>query len=305
MFIGIDIGGTNLKFATFNLSGKIITKGILKTNTNNIEKKIEDFIDHSKENFFRNKDVEGIGICIAGLLDKNKNLLNSPNLQNFSYSSFIKFIKTKFKNIPINIMNDANAAAMGEYVFGFKLKYSSIFLLTLGTGIGGAFIQNGSLWEGSFGTASEIGHTCIEAGGLKCNCGSNGCLESYFSGWAIEKKAKQQAKLYPNSRIGKLNQFSPLDISKLCDSGDKRSKQIWKYAGAYLGIALSNIINLHNPETIILAGGLIKAKNHFLPYSLKECEKLSLNDLFKKTNIKIGKLGIWSGTYGSIQIFAN
>lgn len=305
MLIGIDIGGTYLKTAVFDSSGKMICNLIIETNTINLEKNIKNFINSSKKQLFKNKKIKGIGISVAGLLDKKKKLVDSPNLQNFTFSKFIQFFKKEFKNTPMNIMNDANAAAIGEYTFGFKRKYSSIFLLTLGTGVGGAFINNRSLWEGSTGTASEIGHTCLERNGLFCHCGAQGCLESYFSGWAIEKKAKKIAKLYPNSKIGKLNHFSPLEISRLCDSGDKRSKKIWKDSGAYLGIALSNIINLLNPETIIITGGLTKAKNHFLPYSLQKCEELSLGDLFKKTNIKVGKLGVWSGTFGSIQIFTN
>ena len=305
MLIGMDIGGTNSKVAIFDSSGKILTKNIFKTNIPELETEIENFICDSKVEYFPNKDISGIGISLAGLIDKNKNHMSSPNLPDFTFSKFIQFFKKQFKKVPINIMNDANAAAMGEYNIGFKKKYSSIFLLTLGTGIGGAFVNNGSLWEGNSGTASEIGHICIKVNGNLCHCGSKGCLESYFSGWAIEKKAKKIARIYPNSKIGKLKQLTPLEISTLSNSGDKKSKQIWEDSGIYLGIAMSNIINLINPETIILTGGLIKAKKHFLPYSLKKCEELSLPNLFKKTNIKMGKLGIWSGTHGSIHCFVN
>tara|TARA_Y100000588_G_C14266646_1_gene930228 strand:- start:1410 stop:2327 length:918 start_codon:yes stop_codon:yes gene_type:complete len=303
MLIGIDIGGTNLKLAIFKLSGKIVNKKIFKTAETEIEKNLTKFITQSKIKFARKKNIFGIGISVAGLLNKNKKLVNSPNLPNFKFSKFMQFLKGEFPNVPISIMNDANAAAIGEHSIGFKKKYSSIFLLTLGTGIGGAFINNHSLWEGNFGTASEIGHTCIKANGNLCNCGVKGCLESYFSGWAIKKRAETFAKLYPKSKIGKLEKITPLEISNLCRLGDKRSKEIFKESGVYLGIAMSNIINLINPETIILTGGLTKARKYFLPYSLQKCEELSLDGLFKKTKINIGKLGIWSGTYGSIQTF--
>ena len=303
MLIGIDIGGTNLKSAIFKLSGEIVNKKIFKTSDPELEKNLTKFINQSKIKFDTGNNIFGIGISIAGLLNKKKKLVDSPNLPNFKFPEFMQFLKRELKEVPINVMNDANAAAIGEHTVGFKKKYRSIFLLTLGTGIGGAFINNHSLWEGSFGTASEIGHTCIKANGNLCNCGVKGCLESYFSGWAIEKKARRIAKLYPKSSIAKLELISPLKISNLCKLGDKRSQEIWKESGTYLGIALSNVINLINPETIILTGGLTKAKKYFLPYTLKKCEELSLKNLYKNTNIKTGKLGIWSGTYGSIQTF--
>lgn len=185
------------------------------------------------------KCLMGIGVAVAGVLDLDAgNIVESPNLPTLSGVPLLGMLEEAFSPIPLQMMNDANAAALGEYFAGAGEEYESMFILTLGTGVGGGLVQNGEIWRGSSGMAGEIGHMIIEKNGKPCTCGSRGCLEAYFSSWALERDAKDHAERHPDSAIWALDKISSISLSELAGSGDDEARAIWENGGYALGSTL-------------------------------------------------------------------
>ncbi len=304
IYVGFDLGGSFLKASSFGLDTQLLerlsldTKHCLKT---------QDYLDLFKEAatiLSSNKRLHGIGIAVAGVLDSDAGVIvESPNLPALSGIPLLGMLEDDFSPAVVNMMNDANAAALGEYFAGAGKGHESMFIVTLGTGVGGSFIQNGEVWGGASGMAGEIGHVIIEKNGKSCTCGSRGCLEAYFSGWSLEREARAHAEKYPDSAIASTSHISPRVLAELAATDDQASKSIWKTGGGALGVGIANIINLLNPECIVLAGGLVNAKEYFLPAAQKSWEKNSFEQAQNSSKVLVGKLGVWAGVRGSIQPF--
>ena len=267
----------------------------------------EDYLDLFKDaikSLSTGKHLKGIGVAVAGVLDLDAGkVVDSPNLPALCGVPFLGMLKDVFSPIPLQMMNDANAAALGEYFAGAGAGYESMFIITLGTGVGGGFVQNGEIWQGVSGMAGEIGHMVIEKNGKPCTCGSRGCLEAYFSSWALERDAKTHAEQHPDSAIGSLGTISPIFLAELAGSGDLESRAIWENGGHALGVGIANIMNLLNPASIVLVGGLMNAKEHFLPSAQRAWEANSFEQASSSSKVFWGKLGEWAGVRGAIQPF--
>ncbi len=267
----------------------------------------EDYLDlfkYAAKSLSSNKHLKGIGIAVAGVLDTDAGkIVDSPNLPTLSSVPLLGMLEDTFSPVPLQMMNDANAAALGEFFAGAGEGYESMFILTLGTGVGGCFIQNGEIWSGASGMAGEIGHMVIEKNGKQCNCGSRGCLEAYFSSWSLEKDAKAYAEQHPDSAIGTLEKISPISLSELAGSGNIEARAIWENGGYALGIGVANIMNLLNPASIVLVGGLVNAREHFLPTAQKAWEENSFEQASQSSKVILGILGEWAGVRGAIQPF--
>ena len=303
-YVGFDLGGSSLKASSFSLDGELQERCSIDTQRC---LKAEDYLGLFKDaakSLSSNKCLKGIGVAVAGVLDSDAGrIIDSPNLPALCGVPLLRMLKDTFFPIPLQMMNDANAAALGEYFAGAGVGYQSMFMMTLGTGVGGGFIQNGEIWRGASGMAGEIGHMVVEKNGKPCTCGSRGCLEAYFSSWALEKDAKAYAARHPDSAIGSIDKITPLPISELAGSGDHAAKRIWKNGGHALGVGIANIMNLLNPECIVLVGGLMNAKDHFLPSAQKAWEENSFEQARSSSKVLLGELGQWAGARGAIQPF--
>ena len=302
IYVGFDLGGSFLKASSFGLDGELQERCSMDTQRC---LRPEDYLDLFKDaakSLSSNKHLKGIGVAVAGVLDLDAGkVIDSPNLPALCGVPLLGMLEDFFSPIPPQMMNDANAAALGEFFAGAGVGCESMFILTLGTGVGGGFVQNGEIWGGASGMAGEIGHMAIETNGKPCTCGSRGCLEAYFSGWALERDARNHAERYPDSAIGLIDKISPASLSELADSGNFEARTIWENGGYALGIGIANIMNLLNPERIVLVGGLVNAKEHFLPTARMAWEERSFEQSSSSSKVVLGKLGEWAGVRGAIQ----
>ena len=283
-FIGIDIGGTKIVFVLMR-NKKVIRK--VRVDTPKNKRELIRVLIENIENLKGFQKIEGAGIGVAGTLDKKREkILNSPNLKYLNNFPLVKVLAKRLK-LKVVMENDTNCFALAEATLGQGKGKNLVFGITLGSGIGGGLVIDSEIYKGGFGGAGEIGHTIIKFDGLKCTCGNLGCFEVYAS-----KKFFEKRKLLPKK------------LEKTADQGNKKAKKVFREYGKYLGIGIANIVNLLDPEIIIIGGGIARAHKHFLPETKKEAKKRILSPLGKKSlQIKMSKLGEKSAAVGAALLF--
>lgn len=299
--IGIDIGGTNTKTVLASEDGKVLSS--LQTPTlaasgespisieNILVNNLKDFLDSDETKSALSgvsADIAGIGIGVAGIIDRQKGeVIQSPNISNLNGVPLRARFEKEF-NLPVVVENDANAYAYGEKWVGAGKDLDNFVLLTLGTGLGGGIIYNGSLYEGPV----EIGHMTIVPSGRYCTCGSYGCLESYASGRAIVERVISSLEKGADSMLtercnGNFYKVTSELIYNTALDGDSLSREVFREAGQFLGIGIANLINILGLEAVIIGGGLIGAWDMFVEELKKEAMKRAFKPL--TANIKILK----------------
>jgi len=282
--IGVDIGATKISFVLMKnwrliKRRKILTpkdRGVLiKTLKENIERLIAD-LPKSK--------ILGIGIGIPGPLSKKGDLiLNPPNLTCLKNFPLAKIIEKELR-IKTKMANDVNCFTIAEATIGAGKGAGVVFGITLGTGVGGGIVINGKIYQGAFSSAGEIGHATINFDGPKCTCGSYGGLEEYCS----ERFIKREAGV------------SPKELEKKARNGNKKAINIFEKLGYFLGIGVSNIIDILSPEIVVIGGGIAKAGKFFLKSVRKSAQSWSISPVSKKyVTIKKAKLGDFAGAIGA------
>jgi glucokinase len=280
--VGVDLGGTLVKLALVNEHGKISDRAQIGTvkDPRTLVKALRVAVDK-----WLHRPLQGTGIGVAGDVDPQKGVVRfSANLgwKNVRLADF--FCQAKFPS-PVVMDNDATAAAWGAYHLELGGRSKNVVVLTLGTGVGGGLIFDGRLYRGATGTAGEVGHMTVEEGGALCACGSHGCLEAYLGGAAIVRWAR--AAYEKKGRAA-----SPLDPKVLEDrarAGDPVAKEVWRRASRALGTALTNLVNLVNPDTILLTGGLAKGAPLFLPDALKQMKRSAFKTPARAVRVVLAK----------------
>ncbi|WP_379967740.1 ROK family protein [Epilithonimonas sp. UC225_85] len=268
--IGIDIGGTNTKFGLVNHRGEILAKGSIKTEE---YKQVEDFIEALYVNIkplidevSTNTTLDGIGVGAPNANYYTGTIELAPNLPWKGVVPFAELMTKKF-GVPCKMTNDANAAALGEMMFGAARGMKDFIMITLGTGVGSGIVASGSLIYGHDGFAGELGHTVVKPGGRKhWSTGSEGSLEAYASATGIAITAKKFRAEFPDSM---LNQYPEENINsktvhECALKGDPTAIEVFRYTGQKLGEALANFVMFSSPEAILLFGGVIKAGDFLL-----------------------------------------
>lgn len=263
--LGIDIGGTNTKYGLVNHRGEILEKGSLKTDE---YPEVEDFINalydkvsplimkHCGQSHF-----DGIGVGAPNANYYTGTIEQAPNLRWKGVVPFAKLMTEKF-DVPCKMTNDANAAALGEMMFGAARGMKDFIMITLGTGVGSGIITNGKLIYGHDGFAGELGHTVVKPGGRKhWSTGSEGTLEAYASATGITITAKKMRAEFPNSMLNAYPEeaIDSKIVFDCAEKGDPTAIEIFRYTGQKLGEALANFVMFSSPEAILLFGGVIKA----------------------------------------------
>ena len=301
--IGVDLGGTNLRVALVSRDWQVVKK--IKEPSAGLAGG-GDVIQLMKESIseLMSPEVEGIGIGVAGVLDRRENRITmSPNIPPLTGYSFNDLDYP----VPVYVENDANAAAHGEARAGAGRNFRNFVLMTLGTGIGGGIIYNGELLK----VAAEVGHMSIVADGKKCFCGNNGCLELFASARAIIASVVEALEGGAESILreccqGKIYRITPEDVYKAAlQEGDILAREVLKEAGRYLGIGIANIINVMSPEAVILAGGLVGAWNLYVDEAIKEASKRAFKSLFQAVSILPASLGDEAGVVGAASLVFN
>ena len=295
--IGIDIGGTNTKYGLVNHRGDILEKGEIRTDA---YPKIESFIDALYEKLKPlidsvedQKEVKGIGIGAPNGNYYKGTIEYAPNLQWKGIIQLTDLITERF-NLPASLTNDANAAAVGEMMYGAARGMRDFIMITLGTGVGSGIVANGQLVYGHDGFAGELGHTIIRHGGRK-HWATNleGSLEAYCSATGISITAREM--LAQSKENSLLRNYRPeeIDSKRVYDcaiQGDKLAVEVYRFTGQILGEALANFIMFSSPEAIILFGGVIKAGDLLLQPTKVHMEKNLLPIFQKKVKLIFSEL---------------
>jgi glucokinase len=308
--IAIDIGGTDIKGAIVDRSLGILHKKTIKTLANRdslaILEDIDFLISELEGQVGNNDDILGIGIITPGYPDKNgiipiDSIPNIPALSNYPVKKYL----AKNRKLPIRFENDGNAAAYGEYIFGQNKICKNIIVLVLGTGVGSGVIVDGKILKGKNKISGELSHITLDSDGPECCCGKKGCLESYFSGKAIPRIAREELSGDNQSSLNKygIDELDPILIEKEAKNGDKLSNRVYEFSGKWLGIAISNYINTFNPEKIILSGGLSRACYLFWDAMIEEVVKNTYPLYTKGTVIEVSKFVENSGIIGAASLF--
>lgn len=274
LVLGIDVGGQSSKLGVVNAKGEILAQCVITSLQDNLKDYIKDLTDAIKDLIAKTKDqgtVKGIGIGAPNANYYKGTIEYAPNLR-WTYVDgqptiveFTKLISAEV-GLPVTVTNDANAAAMGEMAYGTAKGLKDFIMITLGTGVGSGIIIDGKVVYGHDGFAGELGHVCVEPGGRKCNCGLEGCLETYASAMGVARTARQL--LQEDSRDSLLRQLDPEKISSkdvydAAKQGDALSIEIFNYTGTLLGRAFADFVKFSAPEAIVIFGGMAKSKEFF------------------------------------------
>ena len=301
--LAIDLGGTRVKISRFAPDGTREETSGGDTASQTSAEDLVRLLRSVSVQLLEGRQLRGVGIGVAGVLDPVAGrIVQSPNLPYMDGFPLREKLESEL-GAPVTMMNDANAAALGEYFAGAPGASGSMFLLTLGTGVGGAFVQDGRIWEGAAGMAGEVGHMCIMVGGPGCNCGGKGCLEALCSGWALVRDAKKLAAEKKSSAIAGLDPITPESLAALGESGDADALALWERAGTMLGMGMANLMNLLNPDCLVLAGGLAKAGGLLLEPARQSWERHAFERAWTSTEVHFSALGEWAGVRGAIQPF--
>lgn len=299
--IGVDLGGTKIATGIIDINGKILSKNKEPTLIKNgpegvISQMIRMVEENLKKIKISLKEVKGIGIGAAGPLDTKKGIIiEPPNLPGWKNVQLVKPFKEKF-SLPVYLDNDANAACLGEWYFGAGKGTKNMVYLTVSTGIGGGVIIEGKLYHGANDNAGEIGHMTINPDGPLCGCGNRGCLEAHASGTSIARYAKEILKGYKGKTL--ILEFSENNIEKVtaeivfksAKAGDRLAEKIVNKTSEYLGIGVANVINIFNPEKVVLGGGVTKAGEMLFKIVRKVAKERAMSSLFKAVKIVPAKL---------------
>lgn len=309
--IGIDLGGTKLAAAIVSEKGNVIEKsGIPAPRTAGaIILSISKMVDEiTKKTKIGKTQIKGVGLGVPGPIDfKKQEIVNLTHIQNVKNLKIAEEV-TKKTGLQSIVDNDGNAAALGEKLFGAGKNTDHLIMLTIGTGIGSGIIDKGKLVRGFKGTGSEIGHMTIKYNGPKCACGNRGCIERFVSGPVIAAKARKTLTLSEASKISKTisakNDITAETVVAGAKQGNDKCLQLLDEAATYMGIAISNILNILNPQVVIIGGGLGMAAFDLMAKTmLNEIRQRALSPNLDGFLLKKASLGTDAGVIGAASLF--
>ncbi len=307
--VGVDLGGTKILAGVFNHS--LETIGLTKLSTKSqrgvdkvierIARTVEDAVDEADLSL---KQISAVGIGAPGAVDFDAGtVIFAPNLEGWKDIPLKKELE-KILGVPVFVENDCNIAALGVYVAELKSKPKSMVGIFIGTGIGGGIIINGELYSGHGHTAGEVGHMVLEVNGPKCGCGNKGCFEALASRTAIFQQIKagikDGEKTLLTEMLGEdLEDLRSGDLRKAMRRGDKFVDKVIEGASEYIGIATANVINILNPEVVVLGGGVMEAlSDEMMSVIVETAKDYAMAGAMKGVEILASKLGDSAGITG-------
>ena len=305
--VGIDIGGTNTAFGLVDESGRIVARGNISTRNNS---DFQDYVNQVSVGIRQllgqtnGAELSGIGIGAA-----NGNYFSGciENAANLPWKGLVKIVEA-FKNqfgVPVFLTNDANAAAIGEMVYGGAKGMTDFIEITLGTGLGSGIVTGGKMLYGHDGFAGECGHVIVERGGRDCGCGRKGCLETYVSATGVVRTATELlAKRNIDSELRSIpnTELTALKVSQAANRGDAIAKEVFEFTGEVLGRALADFVAITSPQAIFLFGGLAKAGEILFEPVRRAMEANMLNIFKNKVQVLPSQLGDDAAILGSAAL---
>ena len=303
--VGVDLGGTHIGAALVDSDGNIGEVRECKLAPE--ERGVDNILNNMvllvervlKEEGKSKEDILGVGIDVPGYIDTLNGICHfSPNFPEWKEIKVGPVLEEKL-NMPVMILNDVNAAALGEKFFGAGKYVNNMICLTLGTGIGGGVIIENKLCLGASQGAGEIGHTTIDPNGFICGCGNQGCFEAMAARTSIIKRAQQKVDEGRDTILAEVEEMSPLAVFEACEKGDKAALEVFEETGRYLGIGLANLISILNPEKIVIGGRIANAKKYLFPAAKEEIKKRVKMFPPETTEIVQAELGPDAGLAGA------
>jgi glucokinase len=299
--IGLDLGGTNLRAAAIDKSGKMLDKISGLTNfTEGRDAVLGDIVAAIQKMRERHgaHGLAGIGVGVPGFIRIKEGIIfNSPNLPYLENIPIRDDISRRL-GTPVILENDANSAALGEKWMGAGRDVDDLVMLTLGTGIGGGIISGGRVLRGFVGMAGELGHQTIVPNGNPCGCGNQGCLEKHASATAVTAMANM---LHLGENLTSKDIY---DLARKDGEIGEKARTVWRIMGEAMGAALANLVNIFNFPLYLLSGGMLPAWELFEPHMIRVLEQRSFTYRATKTETRIAQatLGNEAGLYGAAYL---
>lgn len=311
--IGIDLGGTKVFTAVCNMNGYVVNKIKFSTDVSSGKDHVIQKINDSIYQVIRlsnisTEDIAAIGISSPGPLDVSRGMVLCAPMLGWDNVPLCNLLQEEFK-VPVCLENDGNAAAFGELLLGAGRGCSNLIYITVSTGIGSGIIIDKKIYHGKHDAAGEFGHICIEPDGRKCDCGNYGCLEAYASGTAIARIAKELVRKEKYSKLLEIsnNATENIDciaVEKAAYEGDGLSIKIWYEAGTRLGHGISILMQILDPEIVIIGGGVSKAWKLFYEPMITSVQQKTYRHISKDMTIVPAQLGDNAGLQGAVMIAA-
>ena len=310
-YVGIDLGGTNIKAGVVDSDGNLINKLSIKTHAERtMEEIIHDMgtlaVDAIKDCGKEISDIEAIGIGSPGTPDNEEGILVYSSNLPFNMAPMRKLIRDVV-DLPVYIDNDANCAAMAEAVAGAAKGTKDSVTITLVTGVGAGVIVNGRIYSGFNQAGSEFGHTVLVSGGIQCGCGRKGCFEQYASATALARMTQEAADANPDSITKKLLDETGHSNARIAFNamreGDKVAADVIDKYTDYLADGLANAINTFMPEVLVVGGGVCNEGDPLLiPMKEKTMSRPYFGPGVKKTEIRLAQMGNDAGIVGAAMM---
>ncbi len=294
LYLGIDVGGTFTKLVLVNSACRVAAKNVISSRgfsdkaffARELRAAINSMLSRHKEHL---SQIKGAGIGLPGPVDfKSGVVLSLTNIAKWNRFALVSYLK-RFFSFPVFIENDANCMALAESRLGAAKGASYALCLTLGTGVGGGLILDKKIYRGPFLLGGEIGHSPVALSGERCPCGGEACLERYVGNRAIMARIKKE--------FGRT--VSLEEVSSLARRGDRKAIKIWDDVGRYIGLALSGVVNVLNPEVIVVGGGVSLAGGVLMRSIKRSVRKHAMKHLKGKVKVKRALLGSDAGVLGA------
>lgn len=302
--VGVDLGGTKIYTALVDLDGNMIKEKTVETLVEEGEQavvnRIMTTIDYVIDGI--DKDlIKAIGIGSPGPLDVKKGIIVENSNLPFKNFEIVKVIKERFE-LPTYLDNDANVATLGEFMFGAGKGSENMVYITVSTGVGGGAVLNERLYRGSTGNALEVGHMTVSTEGPRCGCGNVGCAESFASGTAIGKRAKEAVTTNVVTTLKNYDNVTAKEVFIEAANGDRVAQEILNTALTYLGITVGNVISNFDPEKVVLGGGVINGGDIVIETVKKEVAARCLKPFVENCSIEKAILGGKAGVLGAAAL---
>jgi glucokinase len=291
LYAGFDLGGTHLKYGVIDTQGQVLQDETF--DTPEIVEELFVLLETiwGTTQSIHHSHIKAAGFGFPGIFHaREQKIIQSPNCPQIDGHALVPSLK-KFVDVPFSLDNEANYAAYGEHKTGAGKGAKSLVLLTIGTGIGTGIILDEKLWRGACGFAGELGHVTVNPEGERCRCGNRGCLETEVSSPKIVSSYREFR--------GSDEDLPAEEIARRAKNGDEAALRTYARAGSFLGIGLSMIINLLNPEKIILGGGVMQSRECLLPIAFEEAKRRSFAAAYDCCQIEQARLGNKAGFIGA------
>lgn len=308
--IGVDLGGTKILSGLFDSSQSCVGTAKVSTKSQRgvdsvierIDRCVRDAVDEADLSL---KQVAAVGIGAPGAVDFDAGtVIFAPNMEGWKDVSLKKELE-KHLDLPVFVENDGNIAVLGVHVVELKSKPRNVVGIFVGTGIGGGLILNGQLYRGANYTAGEIGHMVVDVNGPKCGCGNKGCFEAVASRTAIFQRIKSGVKAGEKTLLTEmlgpsLEDLRSGDLRKAIRRGDKFAAKVVEEAAEFVGIGVSNLVNILGPDVVVLGGGVIEAlADEMMSVIVKTAKEHAMPGTLKGVDIIASKLGDSAGITGA------